>query len=132
MKIYLDIDNTLLYSEGFDSKPVNYLKEFLENVTSKHDVYWLTTHCNGDASVPVDYMSRFVGEDLVQLIKIIKPTMWNISKSEAIDMSKDFLWFDDILMFSDEKRLREANRLDCFVRVNIASNPDFLKGFLTI
>jgi phosphatidate phosphatase APP1 len=62
MKIYLDIDDTLIHTDLFNMRPANHVKEFLTNVVNNHDTYWLTTHCNGDASVPVFYLSKIFPE----------------------------------------------------------------------
>ena len=140
MKIYLDIDETILDNtvsigkDGFMSarEPVPYLKEFLQHVLKNHDVYWLSAHCDGDATVPVFYLSNIFPSDLIELIIRIKPTRWNIRKIEAINLDEEFLWFDDTLMDSEEKILREKGKLDSFVYVNIEKNPDYLKDYLNI
>ena len=125
MKIYLDIDDTLINTDMYNMRPANHLKEFLEYMLENHDVYWLTTHCNGDATIPTTYIGRFV-PDLVPLVMKIKPTSWSILKTEAINMDEDFLWFDDTLSWGEEKALKENNKLSSHVKVNLDSNPDFL------
>lgn len=132
MKIYLDVDETILNNDYRNIRPANYLKEFLENILSKHDVYWLTTHCDGDASVPVWYLRRYFSEDLINLVSKIKPTSWKVLKIEAINLDEDFMWFDDTLMQTEEKMLREKGKLDSFVLVDIDKNPDFFKDYLEI
>lgn len=132
MKIYLDIDDTLLYTDIFNTRPANYLKEFLYHVVSTHDVYWLTTHCNGDASVPVLYLSRFVPEDLIPVLMRIRPTKWDISKTEGIDINSQFLWFDDTLLPSEEKVLNSNNKMASYIKVDLDSDPDIFKNFLSI
>lgn len=130
MKIYLDIDDTLLNTDLNNTRPANHLKPFLEYMIKNHDVYWLTTHCNGDATVPVAYLSRFVGPDITSLIVKIRPTRWNIIKSEAINMDEDFLWFDDVLSWGDEKALESKGKLNSHVKVNLDDNPDILLDFI--
>jgi hypothetical protein len=134
MKIYLDIDDTLItnYISGvyLKTKPANHLKEFLEYMIKNHDVYWLTTHCNGDADTAVSYLGQFVGKDIVDMIKKIKPTKWTHLKTEAVNMDEDFLWFDDQLSFDEEKQLREKGKLESFVRVNLELDPDILREFV--
>lgn len=52
----------------YDIRPANHLKEFLDRIIKNHDVYWLTTHCDGDAATAVFYMSNFVSPEIVDLI----------------------------------------------------------------
>lgn len=130
MKIYLDIDDTLLNTDIHDTRPANHLKPFLEYMVSNHDVYWLTTHCNGDATVPVSYMSRFVDHSLVALLMKIKPTKWSMIKTDAINMDEDFLWFDDVLSWGDEKALESKGKLSSYVKVDLDENPDILSEFI--
>ncbi|MFC1755779.1 hypothetical protein ACFLZK_00085 [Patescibacteria group bacterium] len=133
VKIYLDIDETILNNtvETTDkgtylkSYPAKHLKEFLTHVLNNHDVYWLTTHCNGDASDPVLFLSKHFDQDLMDLVIKIKPTRWNKRKIEALNLEDDFLWFDDVLLSSEEKEFKEADKLDSFVLVNLDKNPDF-------
>jgi len=78
MKIYLDIDDTIIspYINGvnLEMKPANHLKQFLGHMIKNHDVYWLTTHCDGDATTAVSYMNKFVSPEITNLIVKIKPT----------------------------------------------------------
>ena len=46
MNIYLDIDGVIMAN---DREPARHVTEFLEFVVNKYPVYWLTTHCKGDA-----------------------------------------------------------------------------------
>ncbi|OGC45365.1 hypothetical protein A2V49_00710 [candidate division WWE3 bacterium RBG_19FT_COMBO_34_6] len=138
MKIYLDIDETILRNDlkvtehgwVFAGGPAAHLKEFLKNILKRHDVYWLTTHCDGDPSVPVLYLSKFFDEELMQLIIKIKPTRWKNMKVEAINLDEDFLWFDDCLFDTEKKILENAGKLKSHVMVNLDKNPDFYKDFL--
>ena len=130
MKIYLDIDDTLLNTDIYNTRPANHLKQFLYYMISNHEVYWLTTHCNGDPAVPVSYLSRFVTPDITALIKEIRPTRWDVLKSEAIEMSEDFLWFDDVLSCGDRKALESKGKLDSYIEVNLDENPNILRDFI--
>lgn len=130
MKIYLDIDDTLINTDYRNTRPAKHLKKFLEYMLNNHDVYWLTTHCNGDATVPVSYLSRFVSPDIIPFIMRIKPTSWNILKTEGIDMSEDFLWFDDTLSWGEERELKKHNKLSSHVKVDLDTHPDFLLDYI--
>lgn len=139
MKIYLDIDDTLLHTDISNIRPANFLKQFLEYMLKNHDVYWLTTHCNGDATIAVSYLSKFVTPEITSLIMRIKPTRWRgvkepdtdrLLKTDGIDMDEDFLWFDDVLSDGEEKALREKNKLASYVKVDLDKDPDFLEKFI--
>lgn len=130
MKIYLDIDDTLLNTDIHNTRPANHLKPFLEYMLGNHDVYWLTTHCNGDPTVPVEYLSRFVSPEITALLMRIKPTSWEMRKIDAINLDEDFLWFDDVLMDSEEKLLRSKGKLSSHVMVDLDANPDILSEFI--
>lgn len=130
MKIYLDIDDTLINTDRYDMRPANHLKPFLDYMIKNHEVYWLTTHCNGDATVPVSYLNRFVPQEITEMLMKIKPTSWNVLKTEAIDMNEDFLWFDDTLSWGEEKALKENNKLNSHVKINLDDNPDILLEFI--
>lgn len=131
MKIYLDIDDTLINTDMYNMRPANHLKVFLECMLNNHDVYWLTTHCNGDATTAVFYMNKFVSSDITDLIMKIKPTRWKVLKTEAINMDEDFLWFDDTLSWGEEQELRKNNKLRSYVKVDLDNNPDILSTFIS-
>lgn len=132
MKIYLDIDDTLIHTDLFNMRPANYVREFLTNIVNKHDPYWLTTHCDGDASRPVFYLAKIFPEELIPIIMKIKPTTWNVNKIEAINLDEEFMWFDDILEDTEEKLLISKGKRDSHIMVNLDDNPDFLKDYLKI
>ena len=86
MNIYLDIDGVLLAN---DLNAANYANEFLRHVLTKYPVstYWLTTHCQGDPSVPISHIGHLFDSDVAELMKKIKPTSWDTAKTRAIDFS---------------------------------------------
>ena len=140
MKIYLDIDETLINNnienvDGrmiYEPKLANHLHEFLEYMLKNHDVYWLTTHCNGDATTAVSYMADFVPYEIVRLIMRIKPTRWKMVKTQAINMNENFLWFDDAPTWEDIEELKKHGKLDSFVRVNLDKDLDVLGRYLEV
>lgn len=69
LTVYLDIDGILLTNE-YHAAP--FANEFLRKVLSDYpdSTYWLTTHCNGDASVPLQHIRHlFVSCRLKRYIK---------------------------------------------------------------
>ena len=107
MNIYLDIDGVILTKEG---KPAKNLDLLLEYITNNHDVYWLTTHCKGDAKYTVNYISRYFKPKTIKYLNKIKPTTFNTLKTEAINFDSDFLWLDDYLFDSEIQILKEKNK----------------------
>ena len=128
--IYLDIDGVLLANE---LHPAKFADEFLQYVLTNYPdtTYWLTTHCQGDANVPIERIGPMFEYETVKLMKLIKPTSWDIAKTEAIDFSKPFLWFDDDLMSDELVELVRHNAYDSWIQVNLYKNPNQLKKFLT-
>ena len=97
MSLYFDIDGVL--------KGTTSLKEDIEALILyciehyPHTTYWLTTHCKGGInrtrSALVDV---FPNELLNQIENTFQPTDWNVLKTDAIDFSKPFVWFDDTVL----------------------------------
>ena len=63
-------------------------------------------------------------------MKMIKATDWSTAKTEAIDFTQPFLWFDDDLFPEEESVLRQNNVLENWIEVNLARNPDQLRVLL--
>lgn len=129
MNIYLDIDGVLLTKFGDQT---NFVKDFLEYMVKNHHVYWLTTHCKGDSMFTVRFLERFFDDEIIEIMKHILPTSWNTLKTEAIDFSEPFLWFDDNIFNAEKKVLEENNCLDSFIEVNLEKDPDQLKNYLEL
>ena len=129
MNIYLDIDGVLLAN---DLNPANYANEFLRHVLADYPdtTYWLTTHCNGDASIPVQHIGHLFAQDVQELMKMIKPTTWKTAKTRAIDFDQPFLWFDDDLFYEEKQELVKRGLEDNWIQVDLAKNPDYLADFL--
>ena len=128
MDIYLDIDGVLLAN---DLQAANYVHEFLERVTSgENDVYWLTTHCQGDASTAVKRLAKVLEPRTIELLKNIQPTSWETSKTSAIDFSKPFLWFDDDLFDEEKEELLINKCFENWIEVDLAKNDGQLMNFV--
>lgn len=124
MNIYLDIDGVLLAN---DLNPARHVHEFLEKVREKSDsVYWLTTHCQGDAATAVKRLSLVLEPKTMQLIHDFKPTKWDLAKTRAIDFAEPFLWFDDDLFFEEKQDLIKHEVLDNWIGVDLASDENQL------
>ena len=129
MNIYLDIDGVILAN---DYNKANYSDEFIRHLVSKYPVYWLTTHCKGDAVFTIRFLERFFDEETIKIMKNILPTNWDTLKTEAIDFSKPFLWFDDDLFAQEREILIQHNCLDSWVGVDLVKDENQLAKYLQI
>lgn len=129
-KIYLDIDGVLLAN---DKNPAKHADKFIKYVVSHYPTYWLTTHCKGEDNYTAELLGKYFPEDTMKYIRQIKPTKWNTWKTEAIDLTSPFLWFDDDLFEKERKELIKHKVLDNWIKVDLRKNEnalaDFLKSF---
>ena len=124
--IYLDIDGVLIHSRknkaaiGIDY----FLKSLHRLMMDGVDIYWLTTHCNGDASTAVKYLESYTKKPLSRaVLEQIKPTSWTV-KTQGIDFSKPFLWLDDKpLGWADKVAMSKQGVIDNLVIVDLDKNP---------
>lgn len=125
----MDIDGVLLAN---DLSPAKYSNEFLRYLLKEYPdtTYWLTTHCYGDASVPIQHIGHLFEADVVELMKTIKPTSWETAKTRAIDFSKPFLWFDDDMFYEEKITLNQHKALDNWIEVDLAKDEDQLLKFV--
>ncbi len=70
-------------------------------------------------------------EETIGLMRRIKPTNWNVWKTEAIDFKTSFLWFDDNCFDFEKDVLRKHGVLDNWIEVDLAKDVYQLKKFLT-
>ena len=127
MNIYLDIDGVILANEG---QPSLHAKEFIKFITDNFDVYWLTTHCKGDAEYTINHIHRFFDLETLSLLKKIKPTNWITWKTEAIDFSQPFLWLDDQIFDKEKNELIKNNTLKSWIKIDLSNNVNQLKDLI--
>lgn len=126
--IYVDIDGVILTRGG---QPALHLDAFLGRVLKKYKVFWLTTRCHGNNNYTVKYLSNFLSPKTIPLIKKIRPTSFQIDKTEAIDFDKNFYWLDNELFNSEKSILRKKNKYDSWIEVDLLKNPNQLAHLLT-
>jgi hypothetical protein len=129
VNIYLDIDGVLV-ARG--RKPAKHLKEFLKQCTDSYPTYWLTTHCKGDPLTAIQYLSDILDTQSIELAKRIKPTTWSYSKTDGIDFTAPFLWFDDYLFEYEKEQLRKHDCYGSWIRVDLQNNLDQLKDITNL
>ncbi len=111
--------------------PAEHAGEFIKYVTENYEVYWLTTQCmDGKPSWAVQYVNRAFDEDLTPWLNKIEPTTWQENKTEAIDFSEPFLWFDDDLFDEEREELIKHGVLGNWIEVYLNKNPDALGKFI--
>lgn len=127
--IYLDIDGVLLANE---TNAAPYAEEFLAYILDNFPdtTYWLTTHCWKGINRTQTVLTPAFSEDMLNRIKVIKPTEWGSEKTDAIDFSKPFLWFDDDLYPQERAELEKHNVLDSWIEIELRKNPDRLRGLV--
>jgi len=116
VNIYLDIDGVLITKGG---EPKENVASFLEFIISHHNVYWLTTHCRGGESNAIEYLKDKLPEECIEYLYKIRPTDWKTLKTEGIDFTQDFLWYDDYVMDAEKKVLNEYNKFDCLRLIGV-------------
>jgi hypothetical protein len=127
--IYLDIDGVLLANERNQAR---YASEFLSYVLEHYPntTYWLTTHCKGDAMTPIEHVGHLFDPNIVELMKKIKPTNWDVSKTDGIDFSKPFLWFDDDCFDFEREVLLKHGVFDNWIEVDLRKDQHQLQKFI--
>ncbi|NCU41776.1 MAG: hypothetical protein EOM19_03570 [Candidatus Moranbacteria bacterium] len=127
--LYLDIDGVLLTKQGV---PALHLVEFLTFTLQNFDCYWLTTHCKGDASTALFHISSKVPPEAIPFLEKIKPTTFNLWKTEGIDFSQDSLWLDDYAFDGEKNVLKDHQALQNLILINLKSRPDHLLETITL
>ena len=94
MNIYLDIDGVLLDTASPEEDIAAFAMYLLDHFPGR--VYWLTTHCRGGVNRCEEHLRGRLADTLVdRLAREVLPTDFVTWKTEAIDMTTPFLWFED-------------------------------------
>lgn len=130
MNIYLDIDGVLLAN---DKEPALHADEFIKHAVTNYPTFWLTTHCRTFTDDPVgNLLVDFFDRSTVELLYRIKPTRWDMLKTEGIDFSQPFLWFDDQPLAEDLADLTNKGRMDSWVEVALEKDPHQLQKLIRL
>ena len=128
MNIYLDIDGTMIHEDHWDTEnqAAAGLAEFIIALRP-HNTYWLTTHCmDGNPKRARAIMKKYLPIELHADIERIIPTTWNILKTEGIDWSQDFIWFDNDIRPAESERIQQGTDGQQAIEVNLKLNPEQL------
>lgn len=94
-------------------------------------MFWLTTHCQGSTEGVVSYLKRFVDDpSTIAVLERIKPTKWDMAKTDGINLKEPFLWFDDNLLYGERQVLTDNKVSDNVILVNLKDKPDSLLSFV--
>lgn len=127
MNLYLDIDGVLIGKTDPASPRIalaRHARQFLTFALANFDVYWLTSHCKGDVQPVLDYLRPYAPNDLVPLLTQVKPTTFDVLKTEAL--TGDFYWLDDAPMQAEINWLKERGLLEWWIQVDTRRRPDDL------
>ncbi|MEX1058933.1 MAG: hypothetical protein WEC17_00630 [Candidatus Saccharimonadales bacterium] len=125
--IYLNIDGVLLDS---DSRPANYSREFIKYIVPNFNTYWLSSRSKDGNFMIIKELSKIFEPKIVELIGGIRPARWSFAKTQAIDFSRPFLWFDDELVVHERLELIRNNVLESWIEVNLTRDENRLSDFL--
>lgn len=126
MNIYLDIDGTMIHENLAENKGANGLSEFIIALRP-YTTYWLTTHCrDGNPERPREIMKRYLPKELHGDIDRIKPTVWDSLKTQGIDWSEDFIWFDNDIHNGEWEVLKQCTERQSVIEVDLRLNQDHL------
>ena len=128
--IYLDVDGVLL---AHYNTPAYYSEEFIKLVLKEYpnSTYWLTTRCKGSTVQVLSQLKPYFKPATYKLLEKIKPTNWSQAKTEAIDFTKPFLWFDDDLFVEEKEDLIKHGALENYIKVDLQKNPNQLLDFIS-
>ncbi len=115
-----------------ESHVAKYADKFLYYLLTRYpdSSYWLTTHCWQGENRAVDVLTPHFDERIVKLLHNVKPTEWGEFKTDAIDFSQPFLWFDDDLYPEEKAVLDRNNALKSHIMIDLSKNHLHLRDSL--
>lgn len=142
MRLYLDVDGTLLRRSGHarlrgDLAPADYLRPFLEWAVANFTCIWLTSRCReGDCGGIRAAFRQAIGPgeeaDAVDaLLAQVRPAAWSDYKAQGIDFAAPFLWLDDAPEEESLDLLQRYSAEQAWVPVAIDQHPDDLRRAMT-
>lgn len=124
IRLYLDLDGVLLGQTNGRTVLAPHAEEFVDFALAHFSIYWLTTHCDGDAQQVLDYLCPFVPAPLLDKLKAISPTSFRVLKTEALD--GDFYWLEDRPLAAELADLRRRGLGERWIEVNTRLRADDL------
>jgi len=126
--IYLDVDGVILANE---QHAANYADAFLHHIIQNYPTTWLTTHCmNNDPETVIERLKGLLEPATLELLTQVRGAKWDLWKTEAIDFSRPFLWFDDDCYAEERMALEQHGVLSNWVEVNLSKDVNQLRQYL--
>ena len=123
MNLYLDIDGVLLTTKI--PVAVDGSESFIQFITAHFNCFWLTTHCKGDSTTVISYLSNYYRPEILTELKKIHSTNWSTLKTEGINLRSDFFWIEDFPLNAERKILQNYRKEDGLI-VSDLSSPNEL------
>jgi len=126
IKAYLDVDGVILDKYV---NPSQCLHEFIKHVTENYICYWLTSHVtDGKTEHLWEYLRRNgVPKETLVLMESIKGTSWDMIKTDGIDFSGPFIWFEDMPSAGEIKTLKRNDAENSLIWVDRAKGDGLCK-----
>lgn len=137
VKLYLGVEGVLLHrtnrlnrkARGFEAVP--HALEFLSWAHLRFECYWLTSLDRGGGNNRIKRAFRIalnlpsLPGELEFLFEVVNPTVWDMTKVEAIDLDSNFFWIEND---PDQESLAVLKRRGLENRLMICREPnDFWK-----
>lgn len=122
MNIYLNIDGVLRVHAG---QAAHYADEFLNLIVRRwpDTSYWLTMQSRGGRFGSLELLQPLIKPRTYAACKVIRPGNWRDHKTDAIDFTRPFLWYDDIITPEEQQILRHYRAEGCFRPINLHKDP---------
>ncbi len=117
-KMYIDVDGVLLGKNDGEVQLSYKAEEFIQFALSNYDCYWLTTHCKGDVGSVLRYLRPYVDDETFRGLGRVKPTTFQVFKTEAINSDEEFIWIEDELLQGEIQWLEDNDKLASWYPVN--------------
>jgi hypothetical protein len=143
MRLYLDVDGTLLRRSGHaklrgEFAPAANLPRFIEWAAAGFECIWVTSrtrHGSADKLLPILRQAIGPGDEwdrmAASMLSFATP-VWHDFKAQAMKLDEAFIWLDDAPEEESLDALRDAGRLDCWIQVALEQRPDDLRRIMEI
>lgn len=108
-----------------------YAEEFVDFILQHYHCYWLSPECCQAEHETRLYLSEFFNETIINKLMQIEPTVWNSSKTQALDFSADFVWIDSFVFDYEKEKLRQNGREHQLLLLNPV-NPDLRMAMIQL
>ena len=125
-RVYLDVDGVLLGQSEGRVVLARHASEFLHFLLTRYEVFWLTTHCCGESQPVLDYLRPYASDEFIARLSAVRPTRFDVLKTEALEYAADFYWLDDSPLHVELEDLRRRGQSDRWIEVNTRARPDDL------